>query len=118
MDEKADNPYLSPGSSQHSGKGQMPNGQPPPVGGLLAILALCIAFGLIAAMSLMAFVVQFGLELPNGDRFVSTDPLWVFSHLVRGTALSFLTFYLWRYASAVGKQPSLHKLLSLQIVLR
>lgn len=109
MDEKADNPYQSPQCSPRSRDEpfevhSLATGQPSTARGWIAILTLTILFGFVAAMSLMAFVFQLNHRLPGGESYFATEPMWVFSHLIRGTALSFLTFFLCRYALAVRQQ--------------
>lgn len=92
------NPYSSPNTRGNT-TFEFRNGLP----GRLGVLAVGGLFSLIALLSLVVFVYQLRFLLPGGPSFVQAQPMWVFSHLVRGVGLSILSWQLFRYAAVIGR---------------
>ena len=92
------NPYSSPDAPSNT-TFEFHNGLP----GRLGVFAIGGLFSLIALQSLVTFVYQLRFLLPGGPSFVPAQPMWVFSHLVRGIGLSILSWQLFRYAAVIGR---------------
>lgn len=98
----SDNPYQSPADDQ-------PDPDTPALGdegNLLARSRLPMLFaavftGIVALLSLVAFVYQSRLQLPSGEWYALSQPLWVVGHLIRGLGFGWLTCQLLKLAYAI-----------------
>ncbi len=72
-------------------------------------MILCL-FSIVSLLSFIGFVYQFNFILPTGEMYVRTQPMWVFSHLVRGVGLAILSWQLFCYVNVIKKLTTLEDL--------
>lgn len=74
------------------------------LGGRLSIIFVAVVFGTVSVFSLVGFVFNLMSNYPGTDRpVIVVDPLWMLGHVIRGIGLGMLTYFLFRYRSAIKK---------------